>query len=327
MDRRGLTVRPGVGEVAVALDIGGTKVAAGCVDRDGRLLHTVSQPTVLDSPQALLNAVVALAADECQRAPGPVVGVGVSMAGAVEPSSGDVRYAPNIPAWRDVALGRALRDAVELPVAVGFDGHLAALGEHWVGAGRGTQNMVLLVIGTGIGGGLILDGALYRGSDNLAGAAGWMVVDPATVGSRFSRAKGNLESIASGPGLAEAAGMAAEEALAAARAGDADAREAIERAATFLAHAVAGIVSLLNPELVVLGGGLGSTGAFLQIVRDVVSTVAQPTSGRSARIETAQLGADAGLIGAARTVFEQVGSSGSRTQLVAGGKEVRTGES
>jgi glucokinase len=326
VDRRGLITSrkqgSAAGEVAVAVDIGGTKIAAGCVDREGHLLHRVSTPTVQDSAQGLLDAVVALAKEECRRLIGRPVGVGVSMAGSVDPASGDVRYAPNIPAWRDVPLGRALREAIELPVVVGFDGHLAALGEHWVGAGRGTKNMVLLAVGTGIGGGLILDGKLYGGSDNLAGAAGWMIVDPATIESEYSRSKGNLESISSGPALADAAlrfvghdrdsrHPTAEDALDAAQVGDEDARRAVERAATFLAYGVADIVSLLNPEVVILGGGLGSTGVFLRVVREHVSIFAQPTSGRRVRIEAALLGADAGLIGAARAVFEHVGSIGA----------------
>jgi glucokinase len=270
------------------------------------LLHAVSQRMVQAGAGALLDAVVALAMAERARAPGPVDGVGVSVAAAVDPVKGTVHYAPNIPAWRDFPLGRLLGAALDLPVAVGFDGHLAALGEHWVGAGRGTRNMVLLVIGTGIGAGLILDGALYRGSDNLAGAAGWMVVDPATVELDPSRSKGNLESISSGSALARAACRTAEEALAAAQAGDEGAAKAVDRAATSLGFAVAGIVSLLNPELVVLGGGLGSTGAFLERVRQIVSGTAQPTSSRSVRIETALLGPHAGLIGAARALFEQL---------------------
>jgi glucokinase len=310
------------GELVVALDIGGTKTAAGCVDRDGRLLHRVSKSTAQESARSLLDAVAALVMEECCSAPGPVAGVGVSVAGAVEPASGDVHYAPNIPAWQDFPLGRLLSDAVRLPVAVGFDGHVAALGEHWVGAGRGTRHMVLLVIGTGIGGGMILDGTLYRGCDNLAGAAGWMVVDPAALDSGFSRSKGNLESISSGPGLAEAVRQTAEETLAAAKAGDEDARKAIHHAASSLGYAVAGIVSLLNPELVVLGGGLGSTGVFLAEVREVVSAVAQPTSRRRVRIVTAMLGPDAGLIGAARMVFEQLQVIDHAPSLSTSNKEV-----
>jgi glucokinase len=169
-------------------------------------------------------------------------------------------------------------------------------------------------VGTGIGGGLILDGRLYRGSDNLAGAAGWMIADPATLDSSGSHSVGNLESVSAGPAIAAShrppgdvgSGACAEDVVAAARAGDHHAQQVLSDAGAFLAHAVTGIVSLLNPEKVIIGGGLGSTGVFLAPVRAAVAAFAQPTSGRRVLIETAALGPDAALVGAACALFEEV---------------------
>jgi len=300
-------------DFAVAVDIGGTKIAAAGVARDGRLAHSVSVPTPRDDPGALLDAVVSLIGGVREAASGRAAGVGVAVAGAVDPDSGDVRYAPNIPGLREVPLRRLLSDATGLPVLVGFDGHLTALGEYWAGAGRGCRNMVLLTVGTGIGGGLILDGRLYRGSDNLAGAAGWMIADPAALAAGGSRSAGNLESVSAGPAIAashrpagDGGGACAEDVVAAARAGDHHAQEVLSDASRFLAHTVTGIVSLLNPEKVIIGGGLGSTGVFLAPVRAAVAAFAQPTSGRRVLIETAALGPEAALVGAACALFEEV---------------------
>jgi glucokinase len=336
---------------AIAVDIGGTKIAAGAVGPAGQLDCTMAVPTPRDDLPALLDAVADLvrgvraavsalpagvAVSDCPA------GLGVSVAGAVDPDSGDVHYAPNIPALQETPLQRLLSDATGLPVVVGFDGHLTALGEHWIGAGRGTRNMVLLTVGTGIGGGLILDGKLCRGSDNLAGAAGWMIADPARLGAAGSLLAGNLESVSAGPAIAAAAtalagtvparptgwvagatpagtagpagigdrrdggGMRAEDVLAAARAGDEVTRAVLDEAGRALGYAVTSIVSLLNPEKVIIGGGLGSTGVFLDQVREAVAAYAQPTSRSRVVIETAALGADAALVGAACAVFEAV---------------------
>jgi glucokinase len=301
-------------DFAVAVDIGGTKIAAGAVARDGQVAHRVSVPTPGDDPGALVDAVVSLIGSVREAASGRAAGVGVAVAGAVDPDSGDVRYAPNIPGLQEVPLRRLLSEAAGLPVLVGFDGHLTALGEHRAGAGRGCRNMVLLTVGTGIGGGLILDGRLYRGSDNLAGAAGWMIADPATLATAGSRSVGNLESVSAGPAIAASHGRAgdggggasAEDVLAAAEAGDRHAQQVLSDAGRFLAHTVTGIVSLLNPEKVIIGGGLGSTGIFLAPVREAVAAFAQPTSGHRVVIETAALGPDAALIGAACALFEEV---------------------
>ena len=301
-------------DFAVAVDIGGTKIAAAGVARNGRLAHRVSVPTPRDDPDALVDAVVALIGGVREAASGRAAGVGVAVAGAVDPDSGDVRYAPNIPGLQEVPLRRLLSEAAGLPVLVGLDGHLTALGEYRAGAGRGCRNMVLLTVGTGIGGGLILDGRLYRGSDNLAGAAGWMIADPASLATAGSRSVGNLESVSAGPAIAashrpsgDGGGDAiAEDVVAAARAGDPRAQEMLSDASRFLAHTVTGIVSLLNPEKVIIGGGLGSTGIFLAPVREAVAAFAQPTSRRRAVIETAALGPDAALVGAACALFEEV---------------------
>jgi glucokinase len=312
-----------IGNIAAVLDIGGTKVAAGLITESGRLIDKISVPTDQRSAQAVIDTVLGLVGSELERSEQEVVGIGVSVAGAVDRSTGTVRWAPNIAGWQDIPLGRLLREATHLPVLVGFDGHLTALGEHWKGAGQGVRDMVLLIIGTGIGGGLILAGELYRGADDLAGAAGWMITSPERLTSTESQAKGNLESAASGIAIAAAAEqmlrdghassltspVTAETVLQAAYEGDRVARTTVNNAGECIARAVVSIVSLLDPELVVLGGGVGSTGIFLHPVRSAVAAFAQPISRQGIRVESAQLGNDAGLFGAARAVFQHTDQS------------------
>jgi glucokinase len=124
------------GNIAAVVDIGGTKVAAGLVTESGHLLHKISIPTDQHGAQNVLDTVLALVGSEVERSEQEVVGIGVSVAGAVDRSTGGVRWAPNIAGWQDIPLGRLLREATNLPVMVGFDGHLTALGEHWKGAGE-----------------------------------------------------------------------------------------------------------------------------------------------------------------------------------------------
>jgi glucokinase len=303
--------------VAVGVDIGGTKVSAGLVDGGGALLYRTAMPTDGARADDLTDRVLALIDDVIDQAVQEVAGVGIGIAAAVDPAVGQVLWAPNIPGWVDIPLGRLVHEATGLPANVGFDGHFAALGEHWVGRGRGVCNMVLVIIGTGVGGGLILDGRLYQGAQNLAGAVGWMVAEPDSLGTDVSRSLGNVESLVSGPAIVRSAEQSRPDDAQRAEAvtpesvvqwalnGDAVSQDILRRAGDCLGRAVVGIVSLLNPELVLLGGGVGTTGVYLDAVREAVDSFAQPISRRSVRVEQASLGNDAGLIGAARAVFQK----------------------
>jgi glucokinase len=304
-------------KVAVAVDIGGTKVAAGLVGSDGTLLYRTSLPTDLGGYDDLTDRVLALIDDVIDHRVQEVAGIGIGVAAAVDPGSGDVLWAPNVSGWVDIPLGRLVSEATGLPASVGFDGHFAAMGEHWVGGGQGVSNMALVIIGTGVGGGLILDGHLYEGAQNLAGAVGWMIAEPESLESELSRSLGNVESLVSGPAIMRSAeessgGLAdrgepvtTESVVQGALNGDERSQDILRRAGNCLGRAVVGIVSLLNPELVLLGGGVGSTGVFLDAVREAVDSFAQPISRSGVRVEPALLGNDAGLVGAARAVFQK----------------------
>lgn len=290
--------------LTVALDVGGTKVAGGLVDADGRVL---ARERTSSAGADLTGRVARLARTLVDRAGGTVAGVGLSVAGAVEPATGVVTFAPNLPSWNGVAVGPELSAALGgLPVVLGYDGHAGALGEHWRGAGRGARSLAFLIIGTGVGGGLVLDGRLHLGAHRIAGAAGWMVTDPAQTRTPEGRARGGLESVAAGPAIAAAAGLADARAVAAAAAqGHPAAVAAVDRAAAAVGHAAVGIVSLLDVDAVVLGGGVGAgIPAFAERTRAAVAELAQPQARKGVRVLPAQLGDDAFLVGAARLVLD-----------------------
>ncbi|HEX7976146.1 MAG TPA: ROK family protein, partial [Anaerolineales bacterium] len=190
----------------LAVDLGGTKVAAAVFSVQGQILLRSEEPTCQEGPQPgirqiarMLHELLARTGLEAQQASG--IGVGIPAVLGLEDDL--VVWAPNLAGWRNVALGPALQQEFGLPAFIEYDGHTAVLGEWWQGAGQGYGSIAMVIIGTGIGGGLILDGRLFRGRDRLAGAAGWFVMtaDPGLEHPQ-GQALGHWESLAAGPGIA-----------------------------------------------------------------------------------------------------------------------------
>lgn len=314
------------GGCLLAADVGGTKTATAVVTCGGEVLHTAKEPTARDGPQALCDQVVAML-QEGLRVAGvrraDLLGLGVGVPAVVDASHQVVVWAPNLPGWSDVPLADLLQRRLGLPVHIEYDGHAAVLGEWWLGAGRGHQSVVMVIVGTGIGGGMILDGRLYHGADQLAGAAGWQVLATRRVEEDEARRVGHWESLAAGPAIARLAArklqestqpsllracpadaLSASRVFDAARQGDAVANTIVGEVAEALGVGIANLVSVLNPEVVILGGSVGIQGDLLLApVREVVRQSAQPVSARRVRIVTAELGERAGLLGAARAVL------------------------
>ncbi len=318
----------------LAVDLGGTKVAVALITAAGELLLRSEEPTCQAGPQAGIDQIVRLLQDLLQQAGQAaggargleeVRGIGVGIPAVLDPDD-RIIWAPNLAGWREVDLRLALEERLGLPAFVEYDGHTAVMGEWWQGAGRGYRSIAMVIVGTGIGGGLILDGKLFRGRDRLAGAAGWfaMTADADLEDSR-SQALGHWESLAAGPGIASRAraglpahpdsslnhfdGLTARHIFEQALAGDPYALRLIDQTASLLGLGIANIVSLVNPEIVVLGGSIGQQGGLLlERVRAVVQRWAQPISGRSVVITSSALGQNAGLYGAAYAVLARAGS-------------------
>jgi glucokinase len=285
----------------LALDIGGTKIAGGLVAPDGTLLRHTTRPTGLDPFAAVRSVVEALDV-------GAVAGVGIACAGPVDAVAGTV--APiNIPAWRDYPLVARVRELVGAPVVLAGDGLCMALGEQWVGAGQGSSAMLGMVVSTGVGGGLVLDGRPFGGRSGNAGHVGHVVVEPdgepCTCGGR-----GCVETFASGPHLvrwARAHGWAGADAgalAASARAGDPVAAEAFRRCGQAVGLAIVATAAVCDLDLAVVGGGVSQVGELLFApVRATLATHARLSYLRELRVEPAELGTSAGLYGAAALAY------------------------
>lgn len=297
---------PARDDLVFAADLGGTKLEAALVTRRGRIVDRRSEPVDTSSPRAPVRQIARLARDLAQH--GPFVAAGVAIPGLVRPS-GTV-WAPNLPGWTRLPLARELRRRLRVPVLVESDRNAAVLGEAWRGVARGKRDVVVLIVGTGIGAGILAGGLLVRGAHELSGCAGWLSVTERNA-PEFRRV-GCLEALAAGPALARRGtrqlqrNVASAEVLARlARGGNASARRVFREAGRWLGFGVADLVSLFDPEVIVLSGGLaGAADLFLESLQRTVAERAQPLAARQARIRVSRLGADANLLGAAKVAWD-----------------------
>ncbi len=310
----------------LAVDIGGTKTVAARVTGEGEVVSRRREPTATGGPASVIDQLTRMLRDLMDDAAHQaIVAIGIGIPAVLEHGSDRVIWGPNLPGFQDVRLREPLEAMLQLPVFIEYDGHTAVLGEWWRGAGRGFQNVVFVIIGTGIGGGMILDGRLYRGVSRLAGAAGWFTLSTESDPGGPARQYGHWEALAAGPGIVRRAvnalqsgrpsilpsqELTTEQVFDAARIGDPLACAIVAETAHIIGIGVANIVSLVNPDLVILGGGIGKQAdLLLEPVRQVVRDQAQPISGRAVRIEVSQLGEDAGLLGAAYAAWRGCWSS------------------
>src|ERR1700744_4857000 len=298
--------------LTLALDIGGTKIAVGLVNPAGELVRTWIEPTPKDQrPEQVWGVLERLIADATTVAHGSVRAVGIGSAGPIDAPAGAVSPV-NIASWR----GFPLRDRVAgvvpgVPVRLAGDAICMALGEHWRGAGGGAGFVLGMVVSTGVGGGLVLDGKPYHGRTGNAGHVGHVVVEPdgrlCPCGGR-----GCVETMASGPwmtrgglanGWAAPPGADAVTLADAAHAGDPVALEAFHRGATALAAMIASVGAVCDLDLVVIGGGVANSGRILfDPLRTALANYTGLSFIRGLRVVPAALGGDAGLIGAAALV-------------------------
>jgi glucokinase len=295
------------------VDVGGTKIAAGLVDQRGRVAACRRTQTAPEGGTRVVSQITDLLRQLLEDAAAPqdaLSAIGIAVPAVIDQKRGLVLWAPNVPGWQcEVTVTRPIAEAFEVPVSLHYDGHAWVTGEWWRGAARGARDVALLAIGTGIGGGIILGGRLHRGRIGVAGAVGWWIVDRPQVELTRREGEGWLESVASGPAIAKASDKStAEEAFQAAREGDTAAQEAVERAAAALGAATANLLSLLDPEVIVLAGGVMAGGADLLLPRicQIAAREAQPQIAGAGRIVSAELGEDAAWIGAARLALDSL---------------------
>jgi glucokinase len=308
----------------LAVDLGGTKCSAAMIDRRGHIVHGVTQAVDLSSPSAPVVQIRKLAEDLAK--PGKPKDVfaatGIAVPGLVR--AGGTVWAPNLPGWSRMPLAKRLQRSLELLITVESDRNCAVLGECWRGAARGKSDVVVVMIGTGIGAGILSGGRLLRGAHELSGCAGWLTITGDEMPG--SATIGELESLVGGPAIAlaarkrlqlgetsilskyEVSQLTSHEVADAARQGDRVAMEIFQRVGRLLGFGIANIVSLFDPQIVVLGGGIGRlSDLYLQCLRSAMLERAQPLSARQVRIVSTKLGDKANLLGCARLAWESVG--------------------
>jgi glucokinase len=286
----------------LAIDVGGTKLATAIVSEHGRILaqnkFSVERRSAAELARQIADASVSL----------DIIRHDVKAAGAIVPGnyfadSGNV-WMPNLWGHVEVPFRQELENALGIPVRMDSDRAGYVLGEQWLGAARDLRDVVFLAVGTGIGAGIISGGRLLRGAGDIAGAVGWLALT--TESRELYREVGCFEAEAAGPALARRMNRSsAEEVIQAARAGDANACRSVTETARYLGLGIANIVSLLNPQLIVLGGGLlQAYDLFVEEIQKTVLEWAQPVAARQVHLKPSQLGANAGLLGAARLALE-----------------------
>lgn len=271
------------GYVVIGIDLGGTKMYGAVSDLGGKVYHEVHierHGTTEDDSYRWLVELIEDLIELSRRDGHEIRGIGVGAPGITRSREGIVRWAPSLN-WREFPLKARLTDHFGLPVVVDNDVNLAALGEWWFGSGHAVNNMVLIAIGTGIGAGIILDGALYRGTNEAAGEIGYLLPGRQYLGRRYDQF-GAFEGLASGTGIAERAAallpadhplaqreLSAEDVFAAQRDGEAWAKQVVDETVDYLALGIATVSALFDPELIVLGGGVsGASDVLLQPILD-----------------------------------------------------------
>ncbi len=313
-------------ETFIGIDLGGTQIRAVLASADGTVLARYRLRTapgegrdaVLQRLVQAANAVVAQAGGARPQ------GVGLASAGLVDVRAGTVLFAANL-GWSDVPVRRLLEERLRLPVVVANDARAAALGEWRFGAGRGASDLVYITVGTGIGGGIVSAGRLLLGARGLAGEIGHVTVEPDGAPCACG-GRGCLEALASGPAIARAAlarieagqastipellagdlgQLTAQVVAHAALAGDELAKTVVHQAARYIGIALANLVHTLEPQIILIGGGVAQTGDLLfDAVRAAVRERTIAGLHEGVRIQPAALGDDAGALGAAALSLE-----------------------
>jgi glucokinase len=304
-----------------AVDIGGTKIAVGVVDRKGKVLSRMEAPTDPNRYSDGIELIAHMLRKTAQRAKVELTGIGIGSTGPVNPMLGEFGDVDFLPGWRGKGPVRDLSAIFNVPVALENDADAAALGEAGWGAGCNRSRLIYVTVGTGIGGGIVLDGQLYRGVDGAHPEIGHHVIDPAgpkcTCGFH-----GCWESLAAGPAMAAwveshapadypyREGINAKRICELVRDGDTVAMQAVEREAYYLGLGLANLVNLFAPDAIVLGGSVMKSAAlFLGRIRAVISGGCRFVPAEKTQLVLASLGEDTNLIGAARVWHYRCGGT------------------
>lgn len=306
--------------VYVGMDLGGTTIKVGLCSESGVLLHTYEGPTgVAEGPETVISNMAEYVRRVVEESPyswEQLAGVGAGVAGFTNVRDGIIVMAPNI-GFKDVPIRAILEERLGKPVKIDNDANVAALGEAWSGAGAGVENCVCYTLGTGVGGGIIINGRIYQGFSGMAGEIGHIDVVPDLEAIQCGCGKtGCLETVSSATGIirmardavergertfiADASEITAKTVFDAAKAGDEVALRIVKRAAFYLGNSMAAVAAVLNPQSFIIGGGVSKAGDILfNPIRETFAQLTPEPLQRGVQIVPAMLGNDAGMIGAA----------------------------
>lgn len=298
---------------SIGVDLGGTKILTGLVHETGVIEQTVELKTgAVEGPEAVIKRIIQ-SVEQVKKMvkSSQISGIGIGAPGPLNPRTGMVLSPPNLPGWDRIPLRQRIQEHFDLPSFLENDANAAALAEYRYGAGKGSKNMVYVTVSTGIGGGLILDGKLYQGSDGFAGELGHIVVDShgpeCSCGNR-----GCLEALASGTAIAQRAKEVfgnpynTKEVAKMAMAGNAAAASILDEAFQYLGVGLTNIVNIFNPEKIVIGGGVAQIGEVMfKKITEIVGSKSLPAMRHVVQIVPAMLGKNAGMIGSAILPFVQ----------------------
>ncbi|MEW5894602.1 MAG: ROK family protein [Candidatus Omnitrophota bacterium] len=294
----------------IGIDVGGTNVKLGLVDENGKIFarSRFKTSSYLSHPRQLIQAMAGGVFSLCQEQNldlSQVRGIGIGLPGLVDPVHGNVIFLPNIPKWKNIPLKKELQLKLKIPVFLDNDVNVITLGEWKFGAGQGCTDIVGMTLGTGVGAGLILNGALYRGPGFAAGELGHIPINlkgPKCNCPSFACLEayvGNKRLEQQAQKIFKKSQISLEEVSALAKQGDHEALRFWEETGEYIASALVGVVNLLNPQKIVIGGGVSKSSKFLfPVIRRQIRERAMPVQAKMARIVLAKLRDDAGLIGA-----------------------------
>ncbi len=307
--------------LVIGVDLGATNAKVGLVGTDGRVVCRCALPTEpRQGPKATAGRICLAVLDLIGRSglrATDIRGAGIGTPGTVDAERGVLVFWPNVPSWRGVPVRRLFEQRLELPCVVENDGNAAALAEHWIGVGRGLSSLVLLTLGTGIGGGIVLNGQLWRGGFGAAGEVGHMSIDPSGPACACG-GWGCLQAYAGAPAIVRRmrealtegtpsvlAGregeLTAELVHRAALAGDQAAQRNIRETGRYLGVGVSNLMHMLNPQAVVFSGGVTAAGTMLlDPVKEEVARRTLEASRQGVKVAFSAVPTDAGIIGAAR---------------------------
>ncbi|MFQ5455506.1 MAG: ROK family protein [Nitrospirota bacterium] len=304
----------------IGVDIGGSGFRIAGITPDGKVNGGRKKaPLISREKDFVIDSLIKELKDYISRYNREILGIGIGIPGFFMIKRGILHSSPNFPGWKMVPIKRLIQDEIDIPIFVENDANAATFGEFWAGAGKGVKNLIFLGLGTGVGGGIIIDGEILHGSSGIGGEVGHLIVDPEGPICGCGN-HGCIESYASATGIVnnykikiedsnyDLSDLTAKKVFLMAQKGDRRAKEVFQNMGRYLGIAITSLINLLNPDMVIIGGGvLTSWELFINITKKEIKKRAIRPSAKNVRIVPAHLREKAGLIGAGGIAWKEIG--------------------